>query len=70
MTSTSGKSGCCVDKECTAKTCMDLAPGETCGTCRHFERCRKMGFTSAAERTSCDFFPRRYLPVVREAVGQ
>lgn len=56
--------GCCVDKKygtgCTPNTCMDLPDGKTCADCAHLSRCLSFGFTSSPERTSCDFFPRRF----------
>ena len=59
--------GCCVDRKygkgCTEQTCMDLPKGTTCGSCVHFSRCSRL-ISAKAERTTCDWFPRRYLPVV------
>ena len=60
------KHGCCIDREyesargCTESTCMELPAGETCGGCVWLARCTALGFTSSPERTSCDFFPRRF----------
>lgn len=53
------KMGCCVDKECNGSTCMKLRENETCGTCSNHARCQML-FDCAAERSYCDFFPRRY----------
>lgn len=55
------KHGCCVDGSCSEKTCMQLPQGESCGTCKHFDRCKAFGFTPDANRTDCDFFPRSFL---------
>ena len=59
-------SGCCVDKECTRATCMDLPAGQTCAGCKHFRRC-VMLFGCEPERRTCDWFPRRFLPIVETA---
>jgi len=58
------KLGCCVDGKCSPHTCMHLPEGKTCGDCVHLSRCLAFGFTRSPERTSCDFYPRRF--VVRE----
>lgn len=34
-----GTQGCCADKACTDKTCMNLPSGKTCGDCVHTRRC-------------------------------
>lgn len=60
----SNVSGCCVDKLCTPSTCMVLPLGASCGTCKHIAYCKALGYTRDEARTSCDFFPRRYLPKV------
>lgn len=52
--------GCCVDKACNASTCMTLPEGESCGACVHLRRCAAF-FGAKPERTSCDFFPRRFV---------
>lgn len=52
--------GCCTDKECNEKTCMNLPDGKTCGDCIKYEKCRN--FTGHKETdTYCDFFPRIFL---------
>lgn len=56
------KMGCCTDKECTSATCMQLPEGKTCGTCAHHKRCQML-FQCEADRTYCDFFPRRFRSV-------
>ena len=66
--------GCCADKPygtgCTPVTCMDLPEDVTCGSCVHHARCQML-FGCEADRTSCDWFPRRYrpLPVVSKTEG-
>lgn len=61
--------GCCADKACNDKTCMELPSGTTCGDCRNLPRCVAFGVTSS-DSTSCDWFPRRFVakpaPGVRE----
>jgi hypothetical protein len=55
----SNRHGCCADKACTEKTCMELPAGKTCGDCVHLPRCAAfIGRTAAS--TSCDWFPRRF----------
>ncbi len=54
--------GCCVDKACTADTCMDLPASKTCGDCVHSYRCCAM-FGHTPTDTYCDFFPRRFRAV-------
>ena len=54
------KQGCCRDHSCSADTCMNLTDA-TCGDCQHFERC-EMLFSVRKDRTTCDFFPRRFRP--------
>lgn len=51
--------GCCADKACTDKTCMELPAGKTCGHC-HLELicCEAFGKTPAD--TNCYWFPRRF----------
>ena len=51
--------GCCADKACTDKTCMELAAGKTCGACANFRHCEAF-YGSKPTHTSCDFFPRRF----------
>jgi len=55
--------GCCADKPygtgCNDKTCMSLPDGNTCGSCKHFERCNKL-FGAESADTNCTFFPRRF----------
>lgn len=55
--------GCCADAACTGETCMTLPAGTTCGDCIHLYRCVTI-FGRTAEDTSCEWFPRRYRPVV------
>jgi len=56
--------GCCADKACAPQTCMELPAGQTCGDCGRFGYCKAIvGMT--AESTSCDWFPRRFLPRVQ-----
>ncbi len=57
------KHGCCTDKACTPASCMELPVGTTCGDCVHVGYCKGLGVTDA-DRTSCDWFPRR-LKIVR-----
>lgn len=58
--------GCCADKACTEKTCMELPAGTTCGDCRNFRHCEAF-YARKKTDTSCDFFPRRF--VVAKATG-
>jgi hypothetical protein len=51
--------GCCADKACTDKTCMELPAGKTCGHCVHVYRCTTM-FGHTPTDTYCDWFPRRF----------
>ena len=51
--------GCCVDKACTAATCMALPQDKTCGKCVHERRCVLM-FGHTPTDTYCDRFPRRF----------
>lgn len=51
--------GCCADKACNDKTCMELPSGKTCGNCVHERRCCAM-FGHTPTDTYCDFFPRRF----------
>lgn len=53
--------GCCADKACTDKTCMQLPVGVACGDCAHFNHCKAFYGHSATD-TYCDFFPRRLKP--------
>ncbi len=52
--------GCCADKACSDKTCMELPAGKTCGDCSHIRHCEAFYARSDTD-TSCDFFPRRFL---------
>lgn len=55
------KNGCCVDKACNKKTCMNLPQGKTCGSCIYSEYCKKLtGKNFCNSNISCDWFPRRY----------
>ena len=47
-------------KACNDSTCMTLPQGKSCGDCVHVERCKKI-FGVKPERTTCDFFPRRFV---------
>ncbi len=51
--------GCCADEACTNNSCMELPKGKTCGDCYAFRHCAGM-YAVTKERTSCDFFPRRF----------
>jgi len=51
--------GCCADKACNDKTCMELPAGKTCGDCIHFRHCAAFYAHTAAD-TYCDFYPRRF----------
>lgn len=51
--------GCCADKSCTPKTCMNLPDGKTCGDCVHIERCEGI-FGHTETDTVCDWFPRKF----------
>jgi len=55
------KQGCCLDNDCTSKTCMNLPDGQTCGDCKHVDRCVAL---VGAKRTNtvCDWFPRKFTP--------
>ena len=55
------KHGCCSDKACTDKTCMELPAGKTCGHCVHERRCCTI-FGHTPTDTFCDWFPRRFQP--------
>ena len=61
--------GCCADKACNDKTCMELADGKTCGDCANFRHCAAF-YAHQATDTYCDFFPRRFRErvVVEKAV--
>ena len=52
--------GCCADKACSDKTCMELYVGKACGDCRHFRHCQAFYDHKPAD-TYCDFFPRRFV---------
>ena len=54
--------GCCVDKTCTQKTCMQLPDGKTCEDCRFVRYCTGIGVTERNNGT-CDWFPRRFKPI-------
>jgi hypothetical protein len=61
--------GCCADKACTPKTCMDLPTGTTCGDCFHVRRCCAI-YGHKPEDTYCDWFPRRFIRAKNiDAVG-
>lgn len=47
------KHGCCIDKECTQETCMELPSGKTCGDCVHIKKCSAM-FGHKPKDTYCD----------------
>lgn len=51
--------GCCADKACTDKTCMELPEGKTCGDCANVRHCVAFYAHTPAD-TYCDFFPRRF----------
>ena len=51
--------GCCADKACNDKTCMELPAGKTCGHCVHERRCCTI-FGHTPTDTYCDWFPRRF----------
>ncbi len=53
------ETGCCIDKSCTAETCMRLPAGKKCGACIHFDRCVGL-FGCHSFSQTCDFFPRRF----------
>lgn len=55
------KHGCCYDRSCTPDTCMNLPADSTCANCWHLDRCMKL-FGCDPGNTSCDFFPRRFVP--------
>ena len=42
---------------------MNLPPTATCALCKHFRRCVAL-FQCEPDSTTCDFFPRRFLPIV------
>jgi hypothetical protein len=51
--------GCCADKACDDKTCMELPAGKTCGDCAHVRHCMAF-YAHTLTDTYCDFFPRRF----------
>lgn len=51
--------GCCADKACSDKTCMELPKGKTCGDCKNFRHCAAF-YAHTITDTYCDFFPRRF----------
>lgn len=53
------KHGCCADKACNDRTCMELPADKTCGDCKHFRHCEAF-YAHKATDTYCDFFPRRF----------
>jgi hypothetical protein len=59
----SWRNGCCVDGVCKESTCMTLPSGKTCGDCQHVAHCVAM-YRIKPDNTSCDFYPRRFLPVL------
>lgn len=50
---------------------MKLPEGKTCFNCHHYAKCSAM-FGAFKERTSCDFYPRRFIerPLPAEALAQ
>ena len=60
------RNGCCLDRQCTPDTCMNLPEGVTCGDCRNFRRCQGI-FGCKAKNIACDWFPRRFAPAVAPA---
>jgi len=56
------KSGCCVDKSCDERTCMELPVKTTCGDCFHFWRC-DMLFGAKRQNRKCDFYPRKFISI-------
>lgn len=52
--------GCCRDGTCDFYSCMALPPQKTCGDCVHARRCNML-FGAEPGRTSCDFYPRRFV---------
>ena len=65
------KHGCCADKACTEKTCMELPASKTCGDCKHFRHCEAFYGHNPAD-TYCDFFPRRFIEsfAISKSIGQ
>ncbi len=57
--STEHTHGCCADKACTDKTCMELPKGKTCGDCYAFRHCEAF-YGHTKTDTYCDFYPRRF----------
>ncbi|MCY1171543.1 hypothetical protein D9M73_116570 [compost metagenome] len=51
--------GCCADKACNDKTCMELPSGKTCGDCLSFRHCEAF-YAHKPTDTYCDFYPRRF----------
>jgi hypothetical protein len=45
---------------------MTLPSGVTCEGCVYFAHCKRM-YSVTAERTVCDFFPRRYAARAQDA---
>jgi hypothetical protein len=58
------KHGCCADKACNDKTCMELPAGSTCGDCKHFRHCSAF-YAHTATDTYCDFYPRRFVAIAK-----
>ncbi len=42
---------------------MDLPEGRTCGDCRHFKRTCEWLISCKPERTSCDWWPVRFVAI-------
>lgn len=58
--STAHTYGCCADKACNEKTCMQLPAGKTCGNCAHIKHCVAF-YAHSTTDTYCDFYPRRFV---------
>lgn len=58
--------GCCAEKACSDKTCMELPPGKTCGDCAYAKHCIAFYGRTKAD-TYCDFYPRRFSEVAARA---
>lgn len=51
--------GCCADKACNDKSCMELPVGKTCGHC-NLELICCDAFGKTPVDTYCHWFPRRF----------